>query len=46
MRWRGARIIPYIDDYLLFTATEEEALALRQRLASLMARLGHPNKGF
>jgi hypothetical protein len=48
-RWRGARILPYVDDYLLFAGTEEEALTLRQRLASLMDRLGllrRPTKGF
>jgi hypothetical protein len=47
-RWRGARIRLYVDDFLLFAATEEEALTLRQRLASLMNRLGllrHPTKG-
>jgi hypothetical protein len=48
-RWRGARIFRYVDDFLLFAATEEEALTLRQRLANLLDRLGllrHPTKGF
>jgi hypothetical protein len=48
-RWRGARIIPYVDDFLLFASTEEEALTLRHRLAQLLDRLGllhHPTKGF
>ena len=48
-RWRGARILPYVDDFLLFASTEEEALTLRHRLAQLLDRLGllrHPTKGF
>jgi hypothetical protein len=48
-RWRGARVFPYVDDFLLFSATEEEVLTLSQRLASLMDRLGllhHPTKSF
>ena len=48
-RWRGARILPYVDDFLLFASTEAEALALRDRLASLLDALGlqrHPSKGF
>jgi hypothetical protein len=48
-RWRGAKILPYVDDYLLFASTEEEALTLRQRLSKLLYRLGlhrHPTKGF
>jgi hypothetical protein len=28
-RWRGAKILPYIDDFLLFAATRELALARR-----------------
>jgi hypothetical protein len=49
MRWRGARFLPYVDDFLLFTSQEEEALTLRQRIAQLLDRLGlvrHPTKGF
>jgi hypothetical protein len=48
-RWRGARILPYVDDFLLFASTEEEALTLRHRMAQLLDRLGllrHPTKGF
>jgi hypothetical protein len=48
-RWRGARILPYVDDFLIFASTEEEALTLRHRLAHLLDRLGllrHPTKGF
>jgi hypothetical protein len=32
--WHGVRILPYVDDFLLFPSTEEEALTLRQRTAS------------
>jgi hypothetical protein len=48
-RWRGARILPYVYDFLLFASTKEEALTLRHRLAQLLYRLGllhHPTKGF
>jgi hypothetical protein len=48
-RWPGARILLYVDDFLSFAVTKEEALTLRQRLAILLDRLGllrHPTKGF
>eukprot|EP00873_Tetraselmis_striata_P012232 jgi/Tetstr1/432496/TSEL_021870.t1 len=48
-RWRGARILPSVDDFLLFSASMEQALHLRQRLASLLGALGlqrNPTKGF
>eukprot|EP00873_Tetraselmis_striata_P013528 jgi/Tetstr1/433792/TSEL_002418.t1 len=49
-RWRGARILPYVDVFLLFSASVlERALHLRQRLASLLDTLGmqrNPTKGF
>jgi hypothetical protein len=48
-RWRGAKILPYVDDFLLFATIEEEALTLRHRLAKLIDRLRllrHPTKGF
>eukprot|EP00873_Tetraselmis_striata_P025854 jgi/Tetstr1/446118/TSEL_033718.t1 len=48
-RWRGARILPYVDDFLLFSASMEQALHLRKRLASLLDALGlqrNPTKGF
>jgi hypothetical protein len=48
-RLRGAMILPYVDDLLLFASIEEEALTLRQRLGRLLDRLGlprHPIKGF
>jgi hypothetical protein len=47
-RWRGSRILPYFDDFLLFASREEEAFILRQRLAQPLDPLGllrHPTKG-
>eukprot|EP00873_Tetraselmis_striata_P017506 jgi/Tetstr1/437770/TSEL_026424.t1 len=47
-RWRGARILPYVDDFLLFVSSEPEALELRQRVADLpdiMGLLRSPAKG-
>jgi hypothetical protein len=41
-------MFPYVDDFLLFAAKEEEVLTLHQRLASLLDRLGvlrHPANG-
>jgi hypothetical protein len=32
-RLRGALILSYVDDFLLFASTEEEALTLRHRVA-------------
>jgi hypothetical protein len=48
-RWRGAKILPYVDGFLLFAATRALALALRQRVDRLLTGLGllrHPSKGF
>jgi hypothetical protein len=48
-QWRGAQILPYVDNFLLFASTKEEALTLRYRLAKLLDRLGvlrHLTKGF
>jgi hypothetical protein len=48
-RWRGAKILPYVDDFLLFAATRALALALRQRVDRLLTSLGllrHPSKDF
>eukprot|EP00873_Tetraselmis_striata_P033083 jgi/Tetstr1/453347/TSEL_040338.t1 len=47
-RWRGARISPYVDDFLMFASSEPEALELRQRVADLLDSLGllrNPAKG-
>eukprot|EP00873_Tetraselmis_striata_P034851 jgi/Tetstr1/455115/TSEL_041967.t1 len=47
-RWMGARILPYVDDFLMFASSEPEALELRQRVADLLDSLGllrNPSKG-
>jgi hypothetical protein len=48
--WRGAKIFrPYVGDFLLFAATRELALALRQRvdlLRTILGMLRHPTKTF
>eukprot|EP00873_Tetraselmis_striata_P021227 jgi/Tetstr1/441491/TSEL_029722.t1 len=47
-RWRGARIFPHVDDFLLFASSEPEALELRQRVPDLLDSLGmqrNPTKG-
>eukprot|EP00873_Tetraselmis_striata_P046305 jgi/Tetstr1/466569/TSEL_011071.t1 len=44
----NAHILPYVDDFLLFSASMEHALHLCQRLASLLDALGlqrNPTKG-
>eukprot|EP00873_Tetraselmis_striata_P026356 jgi/Tetstr1/446620/TSEL_034144.t1 len=46
--WRGARVFPYVDDFLLFASSEPEALELRHRVADLldsMVLLRNPAKG-
>jgi hypothetical protein len=48
-RWKGAKILPCVDDFLLFAATQELTLALRQRVDILLTSLKllrHPTKGF
>eukprot|EP00873_Tetraselmis_striata_P018030 jgi/Tetstr1/438294/TSEL_026861.t1 len=42
-RWRGARILPYVDDFLLFASSEPEALELR--LAGQPGPAAQPAKG-
>eukprot|EP00873_Tetraselmis_striata_P027518 jgi/Tetstr1/447782/TSEL_035112.t1 len=47
-RWRGARLLPYMDDFLFLADSREAALELRVRLSTLLDRLGllrNPNKG-
>eukprot|EP00873_Tetraselmis_striata_P016959 jgi/Tetstr1/437223/TSEL_025953.t1 len=47
--WRATRILPYVDDFLLFASSEEEALSLCKRLSSLFGSLvmqRDPTKGF
>jgi hypothetical protein len=48
-RWRGAKILPHVDDFLLFAATRALALAFRQcvdRLLTSLSLLRHSSKGF
>eukprot|EP00873_Tetraselmis_striata_P013426 jgi/Tetstr1/433690/TSEL_022909.t1 len=47
-RWRGERLLPYMDDFLFLADSREAALELRVRLSTLLDRLGllrNPNKG-
>eukprot|EP00873_Tetraselmis_striata_P004131 jgi/Tetstr1/424395/TSEL_014954.t1 len=47
-RWRGERLLPYMDDFLFLADSREAALELRGRLNTLLDRLGllrNPNKG-
>jgi hypothetical protein len=39
IRWRGAKILPYVDDFLFFAATLALALALRPRVDHLSPQL-------
>jgi hypothetical protein len=48
-RGRGAKILPYFDEFLFFAAIRELELALRQRVDRLLTSVGllrHPTKGF
>jgi hypothetical protein len=48
-RRRETKILPYVDDFLLFAATRALASALRQRVDHFLTSLGllrHPSKGF
>eukprot|EP00873_Tetraselmis_striata_P002481 jgi/Tetstr1/422745/TSEL_013542.t1 len=48
MEASGVRLLPYMDDFPFFTESEGAALALRDRVAALLDRLGltrHPEKG-
>ena len=47
-RWKGARMLPFMDDYLFLCGTREEALELRERVENLLQKLGlarNPEKG-
>jgi hypothetical protein len=47
-RWKGVRVLPYVDDFLFFSSSEQQALQVRARLDKFMDRLGllrHPIKG-
>jgi hypothetical protein len=48
VRWRGVRLLPYIDDFLFMASSRDAALLLRDRVEALLHRLGlhrNPNKG-
>jgi hypothetical protein len=47
-RWRGTRLLPYMDDFLFLAASYNDALVLRERVDALLDRLGlqrNPKKG-
>jgi hypothetical protein len=47
-RWRGTRLLPYMDDFLFMADSYHTALQLRQRIESLLDQLGllrNPKKG-
>eukprot|EP00873_Tetraselmis_striata_P027433 jgi/Tetstr1/447697/TSEL_035054.t1 len=47
-RWRGERLLPYMDDFLFLADSREAALELRVRLSTLLDRLGllrNPTRG-
>ena len=47
-RWRGLRVLPFVDDFLFVTSSHAEAMAARTTVDSLLTRLGlarNPEKG-
>ncbi|KAK3250630.1 hypothetical protein CYMTET_39998 [Cymbomonas tetramitiformis] len=40
LRRRGARVLPYMDDFLIIAKTKEEAFVQRERVQRVLARLG------
>jgi hypothetical protein len=47
-RWRGTRLLPYMDDFHFLADSNNDALLLRQRVEALLDRLGlqrNPKKG-
>jgi hypothetical protein len=47
-RWRGLRVLPFVDDFLFVTSSHSEALTARDVVDSLLTRLGlarNPKKG-
>ncbi|KAK3278966.1 hypothetical protein CYMTET_13125 [Cymbomonas tetramitiformis] len=40
LRRRGARVLPYMDDFLILASTKEEAFVQRERVQRVLARLG------
>jgi hypothetical protein len=48
-RWKEARGLPYVDEFMFLASSELEALQVRERLEMLLDRLGllrQPTKGF
>jgi hypothetical protein len=48
IRWRGIRLLPYMDDFMFMAHSREAALLLRHRVEALLHRLGlqhNPKKG-
>jgi hypothetical protein len=48
VRWRGVRLLPYMDDFMFIANSRDAALLLRDRVEALLRRLGlqrNPNKG-
>jgi hypothetical protein len=48
VRWRGTRLLPYMDDFLFLVDSYHDALLLRQRVQALLDSLGlqrNPKKG-
>jgi len=48
VRWRGVRLLPYMDDFLFMASSYDAALLLRDRIETLLNRLGlqrNPDKG-
>jgi hypothetical protein len=47
-RWRGIRLLPYMDDFVFLADSYHDALVLRQRVEALLDLLGlqrNPMKG-
>jgi hypothetical protein len=48
IRWRGIRLLPYMDDFMFMAHSREASLLLRDRVEELLHRLGlqrNPKKG-
>jgi hypothetical protein len=40
IRWRGTRLLPYMDDFMFMAYSREATLLLRDRVEALLHRLG------
>jgi hypothetical protein len=48
VRWRGVRLLPYMDNFMFMASSYEAALLLRDRIETMLHRLGLqriPDKG-